>query len=112
MPTFPIGVYGPYLPSTCDGTQYQERNQEDISVEFRITSKSDQRLRWSAGFYYLTIEREVGVNLGIDTGNGINRNLFVPRVDDISGTFSSNNPTEQLLRDDFDTEVSKSARSV
>ena len=105
LPSFPAGVYGPYLPSTCDGTQYQERNQEDISVEFRITSKSDQRLRWSAGFYYLNIEREVGVNLGIDTGNGINQSLFVPRVDDISGTFSSNNPTEQLLRDDFDTEV-------
>jgi len=81
LPTFPTGVYGPYLPSTCDGTQYQERNQEDISVEFRITSKSDQRLRWSAGFYYLTIEREVGVNLGIDTGNGINRNLFVSLPD-------------------------------
>ncbi|MFB3079994.1 MAG: TonB-dependent receptor domain-containing protein, partial [Lysobacterales bacterium] len=105
LPVFPDGVYGPYLPSTCDGTQYQERNQEDISFELRIASKGDQRLRWSAGFYYLNLEREVGVNLGIDTGNGINRNLFVSRVDDISGTFSSNNPTEQLLRDDFDTEV-------
>ena len=106
LPVFPNGVYGPYLPSTCDGTQYQERNQEDISVEFRISSKSDQRLRWSAGFYYLTIEREVGVNLGIDTGNGINQNLFVQRTDNpLDGTFSSNNPTEQLLRDDFDTEV-------
>jgi iron complex outermembrane receptor protein len=104
-PVFPNGVYGPYLPSTCDGTQYQERNQEDISVELRIASKSDQRLRWSAGFYYLNIEREVGVNLGIDTGNGINPNLFVARQDDPSGTFASNNPTEQLLRDDFDTEV-------
>lgn len=105
LPSFPAGVYGPYLPSTCDGTQFQERNQEDISVEFRIASKSDQRLRWSAGFYYLSIEREVGVNLGIDTGNGINPNLFVSRTDNMDGTFSSNNPTEQLLRDDFDTEV-------
>jgi len=104
-PVFPDGVYGPYLPSTCDGTQYQERNQEDVSVELRITSNDDQRLRWSAGFYYLTIEREVGVNLGIDTGNGINQNLFVSRTDNMDGTFSSNNPTEQLLRDDFDTEV-------
>jgi iron complex outermembrane receptor protein len=105
FPFFPSGVYGPYLPSTCDGTQYQERNQEDVSVELRITSNDDQRLRWSAGFYYLTIEREVGVNLGIDTGNGINRNLFVPRTDNMDGTFSSNNPTEQLLRDDFDTDA-------
>jgi len=105
LPSFPAGVYGPYLPSTCDGTQYQERNQEDYSVEFRITSKSDQRLRWSAGFYYLNIQREVGVNLGIDTGNGINRSLFVSRQDNTDGTFSSNNPTEQLLRDEFDTDV-------
>jgi iron complex outermembrane receptor protein len=105
LPVFPAGVYGPYLPSTCDGTQYQERNQEDVSVELRITSNDDQRLRWSAGFYYLTIEREVGVNLGIDTGNGINQNLFVSRTDNMDGTFSSNNPTEQLLRDDFDTDA-------
>jgi iron complex outermembrane receptor protein len=104
-PKFPDGVYGPYLPSTCDGTQYQERNQEDVSVELRITSNDDQRLRWSAGFYYLTIEREVGVNLGIDTGNGINQNLFVSRTDNMDGTFSSNNPTEQLLRDDFETDA-------
>jgi iron complex outermembrane receptor protein len=104
-PVFPNGIYGPYLPSTCDGTQYQERNQKDYSVELRISSNSDQRLRWSAGFYYLNIEREVGVNLGIDTGNGINRSLFVSRTDNPDGTFSSNNPTEQLLRDDFDTEV-------
>jgi len=105
VPVFPAGVYGPYLPSTCDGTQYQERNQDDVSFEFRISSKSDQRLRWSAGVYYLSIDREVGVNLGIDTGNGINPNLFVSRTDNIDGTFSSNNPTEQLLRDDFETEV-------
>jgi len=104
-PTFPAGVYGPYLPSTCDGTQYQERNQDDVSFELRVSSKADQRLRWSAGVYYLSIDREVGVNLGIDTGNGINQNLFVSRTDNMDGTFSSNNPTEQLLRDDFDTEV-------
>ncbi len=104
-PFFPAGVYGPYLPSTCDGTQYQERKQKDVSFELRITSNDDQRLRWSAGFYYLTIEREVGVNLGIDTGNGINKNLFVARTDNPDGTFSSNNPTEQLLRDEFDTDV-------
>ena len=105
LPVFPNGVYGPYLPSTCEGTQYQERNQEDISVELRIASNSDQRLRWSAGVYFLNLQREVGVNLGIDTGNGINRSLFVPRQDNTNGTFSSNNPTEQLLRDDFDTDV-------
>ena len=64
---------GPYTPTTCDGTQYQERNQKDYSFEVRLRSKSDQRLRWEAGLYYLNIDREVGVNLGIDTGQRLDR---------------------------------------
>ena len=89
-------VMGAYLPTTCDGTQYQERNQKDYSFEVRLMSKSDQRLRWSLGAYYLNIEREVGVNLGIDTGQGIVEALF---------TTDSRNPTEQLAHDVFDTDV-------
>jgi iron complex outermembrane receptor protein len=89
-------VMGAYLPTTCDGTQYQERNQEDYSFELRLASKDDQRLRWSAGLYYLNIDREVGVNLGIDTGQGIVESLF---------TTDSRNPTEQLAHDDFKTDV-------
>lgn len=89
-------VMGAYLPTTCDGTQYQERNQKDYSFEIRLASKSDQRLRWSLGAYYLNIEREVGVNLGIDTGNGIVEALF---------TRDPRNPTEQLAHDVFDTDV-------
>jgi iron complex outermembrane receptor protein len=42
-------VLGAYTPTTCDGTQYQERNQEDYSFEIRLASKDDQRLRWSLG---------------------------------------------------------------
>ncbi len=89
-------IFGAYTPTTCDGTQYQLRNQEDISFEVRLASKDDQQLRWLAGFYYLNIDREVGVNLGIDRGQGIIRSLF---------TTNPANPTEQLVHDNFDTDV-------
>ena len=95
MGLFPI--FGPYTPTSCDGTQYQERNQKDLSLELRLASDPNQRLRWQTGFYYLNIDREVGVNLGIDTGQGVTNSLFVPQT----GT----NPTEQLVWDQFDTDV-------
>ncbi len=95
-PVFPNSLFGAYTPTTCDGTQWQERNQKDYSFEVRLRSKSDQRLRWEGGAYYLNIDREVGVNLGIDRGFGIVENLY---------TTDARNPTEQLLRDDFDTDV-------
>jgi iron complex outermembrane receptor protein len=91
-----LSIYGPYTPTSCDGTQYQERNQEDFSFEVRLRSKDDQRLRWEAGLYYLNIDREVGVNLGIDTGNQIVKELF---------TTNPLNPTEQLLWDNFESDV-------
>ena len=89
-------VLGAYTATTCDGTQYQERNQEDYSFEVRLASKDDQRGRWSVGLYYLNIDREVGVNLGIDTGQGIVESLF---------TTDPRNPTEQLAHDNFTTDV-------
>ncbi len=91
-----FSVYGAYTPTSCDGTQYQERNQEDFSVELRLRSKDDERLRWEGGLYFLTIEREVGVNLGID-----NAGIIIPEL------FTTNplNPTEQLVHDQFDTDV-------
>ena len=90
-------ILGPYTPTTCDGTQYQVRNQEDFSFEVRLTSNADEKLRWQAGFYYLNIDREVGVNQGIDFGNGIVEDLFVPQ--------SGLNPTEQLVHDNFESDV-------
>ncbi|MEM8800634.1 MAG: TonB-dependent receptor, partial [Pseudomonadota bacterium] len=89
--------FGPYTPTTCDGTQFQVRDQQDFSFEIRLASRDDQRFRWSVGFYYLNIDRQVGFNLGIDTGQGILPSL-------INGP-DSVNPTEQLLFDDFDTDV-------
>ena len=89
-------LFGGYTPTACDGTQYQVRNQEDYSFEVRLASKGDQPLRWLAGIYYLNIDREVGVNTGMDRGFGIIPALF---------TTDARNPTEQLVHDQFDTDV-------
>lgn len=91
------GVYGPYTPTACDGYQYQERNQEDVSFELRLTSKEDQTMRWIAGLYYLNIDREVVVGYGADQGKGFLRQPYVPP--------SGPNPTDLLFWDNFDTDV-------
>ena len=56
-------TFGPYSPTTCDGTQFQIRNQEDISGEIRLASNGDGPVNWQVGAYYLHIDREVGVRL-------------------------------------------------
>ena len=89
--------YGPYSPTTCDGSQYQVRNQRDFSVEARIASNTDSALQWQAGVYMLDIDREVGVSLGADLGQGVLYNLY-------NGP-TTVNPTSQLYHDDFTTEV-------
>jgi iron complex outermembrane receptor protein len=90
-------TFGPYSPTTCDGTQYQERNQKDWSAEVRLASNGDGPLAWQLGAYYLNIDREVGVSLGADLGQGIIRNLF--------NDANSANPTSQLYNDNFKTDV-------
>ncbi len=96
-PTPAASLFGPYSPTTCDGYQYQRRDQTDESFEFRLTSRSDQRLRWMFGGYYLHIDREVGVATGIDSGGAPPRSLYVPSGQPYS--------TEQLLWDDFTGDV-------
>ena len=91
------GIYGPYTPIACDGYQYQERNQQDSSVEIRFTSPQDQSVRWIAGLYATEIDREVVVAYGADTGAGFLRQPYV----DPTGP----NPTDLLFWDDFDTSV-------
>ena len=91
------GVYGPYTPTSCDGYQYQERNQKDTSFELRLTSSEDQKFRWIAGAYYLHIDREVVVAYGADQGLGFLRQPYVPP--------SGPNPTDLLFWDEFDTDV-------
>lgn len=95
--TNPTGsLFGAYTPTTCDGTQFQKRNESDYSFEVRLASKGPDPFKWLAGVYYLNIDREVGVNLGIDTGQGILKTLY---------TADPRNPTEQLVDDQFGTDV-------
>jgi iron complex outermembrane receptor protein len=91
------GLLPPYSPTTCDGFQYQERNQESTSFELKVASDQEQSVRWLAGVYYADIEREVVVAYGADLGLGFNRTPYVPP--------GGPNPTDQLFWDDFDTEV-------
>ena len=92
-----VGVYGPFTPTSCDGFQYQERNQEDISAEIRFTSNGDGPLQWIAGAYATNIERQVVVAYGADQGQGFLLQPFVPAT--------GPNPTDLLFNDQFDTDV-------
>ena len=96
--------YGPYSPTTCDGSQYQVRNQRDFSVEARLASNTDGPLQWQAGVYMLDIDREVGVSLGADLGQGVLYSLY-------NGP-TTVNPTSQLYHDNFTTEVTAIFASI
>ena len=96
-PTPAASFFGAYSPTTCDGYQYQRRNQTDESFELRLTSPSQGRFRWLGGVYYLHVDRNVGVATGIDDGGAPPRQLYVPNTQPYS--------TEQLLWDDFTTDV-------
>jgi iron complex outermembrane receptor protein len=87
----------PYSPTTCDGYQYQERNQSDTSIEVRLTSPGDEALRWVGGLYYAYIDRDVVVSQGSDLNQGLSARAFVPT--------SGRNPTDLLYDDTFDTNV-------
>lgn len=91
------GIYGPYTALTCDGYQYQERNQTDLSIDARLVSNDDGPFRWIAGAYYADIERESVVSYGADTGAGFLRQPYVPA--------DGPNPTDLLFWDEFDTKV-------
>lgn len=90
-------TFGAYSPTTCDGTQYQVRNQKDYSGEIRLASDSDGAFNWQLGGYYLHIDRFTGVSLGADTGRGVTRQLY--------NAPGSANPTSQLFADQFKTDV-------
>lgn len=96
----PFGIGGgaflpPYSPTTCDGTQYQQNDQEDISAEIRLAG-SWENLDWQVGAYFLHLDRRICRNLGLDTGNGVLEECF---------TTDPLNPTEALADDDFTTNV-------
>jgi iron complex outermembrane receptor protein len=91
------GFLPPYGPSSCGGYQYQQRDQEDVSLEVRLTSPGDQSLRWVAGAYLANIERQVVVSQGSDSGAGFRAKGFVPT--------GGPNPTDLLYDDDFTSKV-------
>lgn len=84
--------FPPYSPTTCDGYQYQERNQKDFSAQIQLTSSADGALRWQMGAYYLNIERTVGVAQLEDRGGNLTSSLV-------------NQFTDALVLDDFTTDV-------
>jgi iron complex outermembrane receptor protein len=90
-------TFGPYSPTTCDGTQYQVRNQKDFSGELRLASTGTGPISWQLGGYLLHIDRLTGVSLGADTGNGVIKQLY--------NAPGSANPTSQLYIDKFKTDV-------
>lgn len=82
---------GPYTPTTCDGYQFQVRNQRDFSFEARLASPGNQRLRWLGGIYYLNIDRQVGVAQLVDDGTEPLLSLINARTDQIvNDNFKSN----------------------
>jgi len=90
-------TFGAYSPTTCDGTQFQRRDQTDYSTEIRLASMGNGPLNWQAGAYYLHIDRHVGVSLGGDTGAGVIQQLY--------NAPGSANPTSQLFDDKLRTNV-------
>lgn len=103
----PMGsLFGAYTPTTCDGTQYQRRFQEDYSFEVRLTSNGDGPLQWMGGLYYLNIDREVAVSTGVDNINPPSfRNGTVVQEPYVAAGPGVVNPTESLVWDQFDTDV-------
>ncbi len=87
----------PYGPTTCDGYQYQVRDQKDMSLELRLTSPGDQALRWVAGVYFADIDRDVVVSQGSDSGGG-----FVKKPLVVTG---QPNPTDLLYDDSYNSQV-------
>jgi iron complex outermembrane receptor protein len=85
------------LPHTCDGYQFQSRDQDDISIEVKLTSEQDQSTRWLVGAYYAEIERDVAVSYGADLGKGFEYKSYVPA--------SGKNPTDLMFDDSFNTDV-------
>jgi iron complex outermembrane receptor protein len=107
-PTFYANQFGPgvpgfnllppYSPTTCDGYQYQQRDEIDRSIDLRFTSPGNQALRWQGGVYYADIKRHVDVSQGSDNGSGFLAQAFVPT--------GGPNPTDLEYNDDFHSEVS------
>jgi iron complex outermembrane receptor protein len=87
-----------YSPTTCDGYQYQQRDEIDKSFEVRLASPGNQALRWQGGLFYADILRHVVVSQGSDNGAGFLPQAFVPT--------GGPNPTDLEYDDHFHSRVS------
>ena len=96
-PSAANSVLGPYLPHTCDGYQFQSRDQDDVSIEVKVTSNQTESTRWLIGGYYAEIERDVAVAYGADLGKGFEFSSYVPAT--------GKNPTDLSFDDTFSTDV-------
>jgi len=94
----------PYTPATTlnpdpdwpglDGLQTQYMYVSGLSQELRLTSGSDQRLRWIAGVYGQFVDRYISSSVGEDLELGMPRVLRAPSP---AGSIS---PTTDFLADD------------
>ncbi|MDB4166580.1 TonB-dependent receptor [Gammaproteobacteria bacterium] len=96
-PSAANSVLGPYLPHTCDGYQFQSRDQDDMSIEVKLTSNQTEATRWLIGGYYAEIDRDVAVSYGADLGKGFEFKSYVPAT--------GKNPTDLSFDDTFTTDV-------
>ncbi len=87
-----ISANSPYGPGT-DGTQTQYLSTNATQFELRLTSPSEQRLRWIVGAYYLYGRRYLSSSDGLDLGLGL-----LP-IKEVPAGPNSNNPTTIFLAD-------------
>jgi iron complex outermembrane receptor protein len=79
---YTAGDQFPYTASRdlfgTDGTQTQFFNIENTSAEVRLTSESNQRLRWMVGGYFLRTTNFTSSTTGSDLGLGIEQIEYNP----------------------------------
>ena len=76
------GLYPPFSPTTCDGYQYQQRDQTDFTFDIKYQSNSfDQDTQWTVGASLYNIDRQVIVSQGADDGTPAPANRLNPRTD-------------------------------
>ncbi len=79
--------------SATDLSQTQFLDVDAWSQELRITSPSDQRLRWIAGAYFIATDRYISTGNQIDRGNGV---FPVQRTPRASIFIDPSDPSPQL----------------
>jgi len=108
---FFAGDQFPYSPATTlnpdlvanfggDGTQTLYEYSTGLTQEFRLTSRSDQRLRWIVGAFGQWIDRYVSISVGEDLEQGL---AYVRRAPLPPGSHS---PTTSFLADDSTRDTS------